>query len=144
MVFSKSLCLLFLLCINFGKVNDVLSWRLQCQAHPIPQTSKSTRRETPTATPTGELTKLFSISAQCCLAAWLGVVNQFTGTSRGSFWSVASCCSLKPRWKAPLGISFPDLKEHDWKGPNATGCENKQIQSLKVTVYGTTIPVRWS
>lgn len=64
-----------------------------------------------------------------------GVVNQFTGTSRGSFWSVASCGrGSKPRWKAPLGISFPDLKEHYWKGPNATGCENEQIQSLKVTV----------
>lgn len=75
----------------------------------------------------------------------LGVFNQFPGTSRGSFWSVASCgCSLKPRWKTPLGISFPDLREHYWKGPSATGCEKEQIQSLKVTVYGITIPVRRS
>lgn len=70
-----SFCLLLLLCINFGRVNGVLSLRFQCQAHPIPQSSKRTRRETPTATATGELSKHSSISAQLLFRGLVWLIN---------------------------------------------------------------------
>lgn len=70
-VLVQTFLLLLLLCKNFGKVNRVATWRLQCQAHPIPQTTKSKRSEIPTEMATKLFPQLFNISVWTVLFSGL-------------------------------------------------------------------------